>query len=212
VNAGGLFGNDSLKSYPSPQPLFGGLPFSQGTSPDAFIGGGQIGYNFQTGPFVFGAETDFQGSSLSRNSTLNGLPNGAGTIIPTWNNRSSERMDWFGTARLRAGYAIDRTLIYATGGLIYGDVKTSSLTTYTPLPQFTYNGSSSSTRAGYTVGGGVEYAFINNWTAKLEGLYFDMGKKSYTATPLAANPPFVVNHSSELTGGIVRVGLNYKFW
>jgi outer membrane immunogenic protein len=123
-------------------------------------------------------------------------------------------MDWFGTVRLRAGYAIDRTLIYATGGLIYGDVKNSSVTTYTVTgnPQHIYTGSSSGTRAGWTLGGGVEYAFTNNWTAKLEGLCFDMGKQSYTAFPLAANAPFVVNHSSDLTGGIVRVGLNYKFW
>jgi outer membrane immunogenic protein len=214
VNAGGLFGSNNLKSNPAPQPQFGPLGFSQTTSPDAFIGGAQIGYNFQSGPFVFGGETDFQGSTLSQSSRLNGLPNAAGVIVPGWNDQTSDRMDWFGTVRLRAGYAIDRTLIYATGGLIYGDVKNSSVTTYTVTgnPQHIYTGSSSGTRAGWTLGGGVEYAFTNNWTARLEGLYFDMGKQSYTAFPLAANAPFVVNHSSDLTGGIVRVGLNYKFW
>ena len=212
LNAGGAFTNSNLNSTPQPQPGFGARPFSQSISSDAFIGGGQIGYNYQTGPFVIGAEADFQGSSLNKSSVLNGLPNGAGVIIPAWNNVGRERMDWFGTVRLRAGFAIDRALIYATGGLIYGDVKSSSLTTYTPLAPFTYSGSSSSTRAGFTVGGGVEYAFTNNWSAKLEGLYFDMGKQSYVAAPLAPNAPFSVAHSSDLTGGIFRVGLNYKFF
>ena len=68
-----------------------------------------------------------------------------------------------------------------------------------------------STRAGYTVGGGIEYAFTYNWTARLEGLYFDMDKQSYTATPLAPNGPFDIGHSADLKGGIFRVGLNYKF-
>jgi len=211
VNAGGAFGTTKLRSTPSPQPGFGALPFSQNLSPDGFIGGGQIGYNLQSGWLVYGVEADFQGSTLKGSSTLVGLPNSAGVIVPTWTNRGTEKMDWFGTVRGRLGYAIDRTLLYATGGLIYGDVKSTSLSTFTPAPQFTYGGSSSGTRAGYTVGGGVEYAFTNNWTVRAEGLYFDMGKKSYTATPLAANPPFVVGHSADLKGGIFRVGLNYKF-
>jgi outer membrane immunogenic protein len=211
LNAGGAFGATKLRSTPLPQPQFGILPFSQGLSPDGFIGGAQIGYSFQTGSLVYGLETDFQGASIMDAPTLTGLPFASGGIIPSWTNRGTEKLDWFGTVRARLGYAIGRTLLFATGGLIYGDVKSSSFTAYTPTLPFKYIGSSSGAQAGYTFGGGVEYAFTNNWTIRAEGLYFDMGNKSYTASPNVRDPPFVVAHSADLKGRIFRVGLNYKF-
>jgi outer membrane immunogenic protein len=211
INAGGAVGSTTLDSVPLPQPAFGALPFSQRFSSSGFIGGGQIGYNFQTGPYVLGIETDFQGSTIKQTSTLQGLPDGAGVIVPTANNVGSERLDWFGTVRGRVGLTWNSTLIYGTGGLIYGDVKSSSLTTFTPLPQFTYFGSASNVRAGWTVGGGIEYAFNPNWSVKAEGLYFNLGSQNYVAFPLAANPPFNVAHKATLTGGLGRIGLNYKF-
>lgn len=214
VNAGGLFGKAALTASPNPQPAFGALPFSQSLNPNGFAGGGQLGYSVQSGPLVYGAEADLQISSAKANGVRNGLPDGVGAIIPPWSNAASEKLDWFGTARGRLGYAFDRTLIYATGGLIFGDVRSSSLSSYTVSanPTHIYSGSASSVRVGFVVGGGVEYAFSANWSAKLEGLYFDLGKQSFTSAPLAANPPFSVANSARLTGEIVRLGLNYKFF
>ena len=76
-------------------------------------------------------------------------------------------IDWFGTVRARVGFAIDRTLLYATGGLAFGRVSNS----WADTEATTIYGKNSSWKAGWTAGGGVEYAFTNNWTAKLEGLY-----------------------------------------
>jgi outer membrane immunogenic protein len=214
ANAGGLFGSTTLTSSPLPQPDFGALNFSQKLSPNGFAGGVQIGYALQSGQFVYGLEGDFQGSSANASKTRVGLPDANGADFSGWSNSASERLDWFGTVRGRLGYAIDRTLVYATGGLITGDVKSSSLSSYTVMAnsQHVYGGSASIVRAGYVVGGGVEYAFTNNWTVRLEGLYFDLGKQNFSSVPLAANPPYVVGHSASLTGEIVRVGLNYKFF
>jgi hypothetical protein len=84
-------------------------PFTVKTN--GFLGGAQLGYNWQTGPFVFGGEADFQGTTAS--GSLNA---GAGpTISPT------AKTPWFGTVRGRVGYAMDRVLLYATAGTVYGD-------------------------------------------------------------------------------------------
>lgn len=212
VNVGGAVGTTNLGSVELPDPLtFGALPFAQHFSSAGVIGGGQIGYNWQRGPYVLGIETDFQGSSLEQTSLLQGLFDSTGALIPEWNNVARQRLDWFGTVRGRVGVAIDRLLIYATGGLIYGNITSSSLTTFTPTPPFTYLGSVSNVRAGFTVGGGLEYAFTPNWSVKAEGLYFDFGSQNYVAFPLAPNPPFAVAHKADFTGGLGRVGLNYKF-
>jgi outer membrane immunogenic protein len=214
ANAGGVFGSTTLTSSPTPQPDFGALNFSQKLSPSGFAGGVQLGYAMQLGQFVYGFEADFQGSRANVSMSRVGLPNEIGSDFSGWSSSASEQLDWFGTARGRLGYAIDRTLIYASAGLIAGEVKSSSLSSYSVManPQHIYGGSSSSVRAGYVVGGGVEYAFTNNWTVRLEGLYFDLGKQSFSGVPLAANPPYSVAHNASFTGEIVRIGLNYKFF
>lgn len=192
---------------------FSANPFSQDMSPNGILGGGQIGYNYQSGAYVWGIEVDIQASNLDDTSTLSGLPTSTGTIIPAWNNVDTQKLKWFGTVRGRVGWLPTNSwLLYVTGGLIYGKAETSSLTTYTPAPPFTYAGSSSDIRTGWTVGGGVEWMFMPRWSLKVEGLYFDLGSEDYIANPLAQNPPYQLSHSfSHLTGGIVRGGVNYHF-
>lgn len=207
LNAGGAFGHTSIDSFELPTPAaFGNPPYSQDFSSSGFIGGGQIGYNYQTGPLVVGLETDFQGSTLRSTSTTLVPPPPVGS-----NQVATERLDWFGTVRGRLGYAFDQVLFYATGGLMYGQVSSSTLTTFTPAAPFTYSGSNSAVRVGFVAGGGIEYAITPNWSIKAEGLYFDLGNNSFVASPLAANPPFAIAQSARLTGVIARVGVNYKF-
>ena len=213
ANVGGAWGNTNFATTPGPTAAaFNGNPFSQSVSNSGVIGGVQAGYNYQMNSIVIGIEADIQGSGLNGSSTLAPTPGViVGGPIAGSSAVASASLNWFGTVRARLGFAVDRTLIYATGGLIYGGVKASSVTTYTVAPAFTYAGNNSSTNAGWTVGGGVEYAFNSNWSGKLEGLYYNLGSVTYTANPLAANPPFTVGQKASLTGGIVRIGLNYKF-
>ena len=110
--------------------------------PQGGFGGGQIGYNFQGGPLVFGLETDFQGGDLSGGIT--------GTTAGGTAFSGHESVDWFGTARGRLGLAFGHALFYGTGGFAYGDVRQSAV----------YNGISlgaSGTRTGWVAGGGIEY-------------------------------------------------------
>lgn len=165
---------------------------------DGVIGGGQVGYNWQWNQLVLGLEADIQGSGQK----------GDGSFIPGPNLRVvtsyafTDKLDWFGTVRGRIGYAIDRWLPYVTGGWAYGGGSISGTTT-TPTGSF----SGSKTYSGWTVGGGLEYAFLNNWSAKVEYLYIDFGDGPSVAVP----PSPAVLTGGRLTDNIARVGVNYKF-
>ena len=107
--------------------------------------------------------------------------------------------DWLATVRGRAGYAFDRFLVYGTGGGAFGNLQAS----YGALPF------SSSTQIGWTAGGGIEYAFLPNWTAKVESLYVDLGSQSCAVgyCSVTGNPTSV-----SLTENVIRAGINFKFW
>jgi outer membrane immunogenic protein len=118
--------------------------------------------------------------------------------------------------RARAGFAADQFLIYVTGGFAFGNADSTTRFAYFDNATFTapstlaWSGNTSDTRFGWTAGAGVEYAFTNNWTAKLEYLYFDLGDTSYVLTDLN-RAGFTADVNPETTGNLVRVGLNYKF-
>ena len=123
-------------------------------NPSGIAGGGQIGYNWQVGQFVFGAETDIQASAADD------------TFAP-WKFSNP----WFGTLRGRAGYAMNNILLYATAGLAYGNL-TANLAGL----------GESKTLVGWTGGLGMEVDFTPNWTAKVEYLYMDLGSRSFSVT------------------------------
>jgi outer membrane immunogenic protein len=195
------------------------LPLSGRANVNGVIGGGQLGYNWQRGTWLFGLEGDVQGSGergFSDVCTVAGCPAGSVAF-----NREY-KLDWFGTARGRVGFLpTERLVLYATGGLAYGGFSGSSTTQ--PLNIGTW----ASTRAGWTVGAGAEAALGSNWSVKFEYLYMDLGNvggSSATTTTAtnAANTPgqgfnttttttlaYVFN--TKFTDNIVRVGLNYKF-
>jgi len=115
--------------------------------------GGTLGYNWQTGWTVFGVEGDLDWSNIRGSTSC------AGTSCSTHNN-------WLGTLRGRLGYAWNRVMPYVTGGLAGGDISHS----------ITGSGSSHTTKAGWTLGGGLEGALPwPRWTAKVEYLYVDLG-------------------------------------
>jgi outer membrane immunogenic protein len=167
--------------------LTGGVGDTFTASGNAFVGGGQLGYNYQFGGgFVLGVEADFQGAFGSGGRLTDGL----GLINATVTD------PWFGTVRGRLGYAWDRVLLYGTGGLVYGDG--------------TANGTSgvafnnSATYLTWTAGAGAEWAFAGPWSAKAEYLYAG----SPSSIPAI---PFVSNVSGSAHSNLVRAGINYHF-
>jgi outer membrane immunogenic protein len=191
---------------------------SVGLDRDGFIGGGQIGWNWQSNsPWVWGLEADISYTDV--NTTANfvtilppGAPfNGAAPGGSPLNNTLSSKMDYFGTVRGRLGYAWDRTLIFATGGLAYGQIENSAVfNNAANVPQFA--GSTRNTKTGYSVGGGIEHAWTGNWTVKAEYLYYDLGTNDVTVPILpgvAGAGGYISSFKND--GHIVRAGLNYKF-
>lgn len=207
VNAGAGFGN-SRSSY---DPFVGGAPtgFGNGRNNVGFTGGGQIGYNWQISQFVLGLEADI--NYLDRGSSSTSSPAAA---APYYTISTTHGDDYFGTVRGRVGFAFDRFLVYGTGGFAYGGNIGSSTITYFPGggTNYTYNQSNNGSKTGYTVGGGIEYAFTPNWSAKVEYLYNDFGRRSgyYYSTQPAAPGFFYGRRDNNFS--VVRVGLNYKFW
>jgi outer membrane immunogenic protein len=177
--------------------------------------GGQVGANYQVGMFVFGVESDIQVAHINGAATLTeSCCIGFAGPSAVWTR--SQNMDWFGTVRGRLGLAIwDRTLVYGTGGLMYGEeVVNSNMGPWLPgIPSpVNYQGQSSGTHSGWVGGGGLEYAFTNSLSAKVEGLYYNLGSENVTA--YALNVP--TNHFTDTTsftykGAMVRLGANLKF-
>ena len=170
---------------------------------DGGFGGGQIGYNRQGAfglgsHFVLGLETDFEGA---------GIDNSGSTII-TWqvggpdNAEHRRQIDYLGTVRGRLGYASGPTLVYATGGFAYGDVKNSFNDAGTAHPGVYKD---DGTKTGYAVGGGLEYKFTRNWSAKAEYQYIQLG--SDYATNGTGN--YIRSKDTELN--TFRGGINYHF-
>jgi outer membrane immunogenic protein len=188
----------------------GFIPGSIGLGDSGFIGGGQIGYNWQIGPnWVWGIETDFAGTSAKASTTV-GFP-GVATVY-------SRELDTLGTLRGRLGFLLIPNLLwYATGGLAYGETKIGSAlicATCTP-PTGTQPGTanqSSFTSVGWTLGAGVEWKFAPAWSVKAEYLYVDLGNQSNTLTfNYGANVSSLTTTINE-RDNIVRFGINYMFY
>ena len=178
----------------------GFLAVSEGQNMNGVIGGVQWGYNWQIGNWVLGTESDFQGSS-QRGSTTYCVFAGCATTV-----EAEHKLPWFGPSRTRIGYLPTQTfLIYATGGLAYGEIK-SNYSLFTGGNGVAQS-NSNDIRAGYTVGGGIEGAFGGGWSAKLEYLWVDFGTNTSTTT---IGGVVVDTYSSRVTDNIVRIGLNYK--
>ena len=192
------------------------------TSRQGFIGGGQVGYNYQMGTFLAGLETDIQGISSRNNggNAFNSVPFGGArqNVSAT----SSMRINYLGTLRGRLGIIVQpSTVVYATGGLAYGGVSAQTQETAVannvPDPPAFGAGSISTTRVGYTIGGGAEMFLNAKWSIKAEYIYYDLGSASYSLSPLVqadlGTPVTNTNatSSTRFNGSIARAGVNYHF-
>ena len=189
LNAGGIWPSGSRDaSLFAPAafafPISTFFPGGLGSQSAGFIGGGQAGYNWQTGAFVLGVETDFDGTTLSKSFNNVGTPfRGAGVPALLANDflsvNGKTSLSWLGTTRARLGFVAtpdNRLLIYATGGVAYGG-GTSNFSVFDSTRGAFWTGSPSSTRVGWTIGGGAEYAVTNNVTIRGEYLYADLGSQ-----------------------------------
>jgi outer membrane immunogenic protein len=222
--AGGMGGSSQVNSE--------WLPFSSTptTSRTGLIGGGQIGYNWQNGSYVWGIEADFQGLSGTgtSSSTQTIWPYGAVGSTGRSSPRSgvisvSNRIRWLSTIRTRQGLAFGNTMAYVTGGVAIGGVRNSA--TFQDIEDFgdtPYSAavSQSKTRVGWTVGFGVEHMLDQHWTIAGEGLFVDLGNNNSTVFTNAPHPsgvnvrsfkttPFSLKTTQQAVIG--RLKLNYKF-
>ena len=166
-----------------------------------FTGGAQVGCNVQFAPnWVGGIEGDlnFVDASHRRSFALT-------FVGEDVTGTHATKLNWLGTVRGRFGPTWGRTLVYATGGLAVGNVR-SSLSGTSPFTGGAFSGSRSDTRVGWTFGGGIEHAFTDRISAKLEYLHFDLGSEPFNVT----SPAGTLTASSRMEGDLIRAGLNLK--
>jgi outer membrane immunogenic protein len=175
-------------------------PVSSHANDNGGVVGGTLGANYQVGPIVYGLEGDWDYSGV--NTGTSSTVCGTFGACQTGNN-------WLATVRGRIGFAADRVLFFGTGGGVFANMQTTASGVQT-----THN------QSGWTAGVGVEVAFADNWTAKLEYLYADLGNLSVTCStgisgPCGTAAPATivgpVNINASLTENLVRAGVNYKF-
>jgi outer membrane immunogenic protein len=168
------------------------IGYDSSTNNTGFIGGGQIGYNWQHGNFVYGVEADISGLTGSGNAS-HGTTSIAKSI--------TTRINWLSTFRGRFGLAVNDTMAYVTGGLAVGGVKNELINFSGPTTK-----SESKTRVGWVIGGGIEHMWTRNWTVGLEGLFVDLGHSTAVSS---ADPLKTTKFSNQAIIG--RFKVNYKF-
>ena len=251
LNAGWVGGSDSVSNNASvvststvpgnAEAMARGATNTAGAS-SGFIGGGQLGYNYQfSGSFVAGFEADIQGltGARKRSSSMEPLliPNSDGPSQVTsavTNSTTARGLSYLGTLRARMGVlVVPSFLLYATGGLAYGEAKSDTTIAQSigvgnvDLNSLTLStltsGSFSKTRVGYAVGAGGEWMLSSNWSAKLEYLYYDLGSVTYATGGLANDigassligrtgvAAVATSSQVRFNDNIVRVGVNYHF-
>jgi outer membrane immunogenic protein len=159
--------------------------------------GGTAGANFQTGSWVFGIEGDYAWADVTGSAAC-----------PNLNFSCQSRLETFGTARGRVGWSWGPGMIYGTGGAAFGDqhIRTVNLAGVGVPPTGTTINGSSNFAVGWTAGAGMEFAFLGNWSAKVEALFFDLGTNNFTIDS-PADQSVNASHS----GVVVRGGVNYRF-
>jgi outer membrane immunogenic protein len=189
VNGGYGFGSTNWTISPAGSP-----PSTGNFNATGFVVGPTLGVNFQTDAFVFGIEGDFDGSWMDGKDSsckffVSAMPT---TSVPA---TCETKNTWLGTLRARAGYAADRVLFYATAGGAFGDIRGNT------------SGTSfqSKSEPGWTAGAGVEVAFADNWTARVEYLFVDLENASLAATPTGSTM------AVKFDANLIRLGVDYKF-
>jgi len=196
--------------------LKGGIPGAINLNETGFMGGGQVGYNWQVAPtWVVGIEADFEGLDAKGTNAFTFL--GGGGLLPITTTFSRE-LDWLGTIRGRFGYLwFPSLLLYGTGGLAYGENKIGTAAVcpaWTPPCQAegsTAN-QTSNTSAGFTLGAGAEWRFASALSVRAEYLYVEFGRHSNAISYAYGANASTLTSSVRERDNIVRFGINYMFY
>ncbi len=195
LEGGGNWGNSQHFFDDPSNPALIGLAQTAGIDLSGGLFGGTVGYNYQLGPLLLGLEDDMSWTNQR----------GSAGLIAPFNQKETFTTDesWIATLRGRAGIAWNRWLFFGTGGAALAG---EGINLCDPIHGC---GSQSSVVAGWTAGGGAEFAFSRHWSFKLEYLHADFGSHYYSITP--NNGGHFASRQVSLDDNIVRVGLNYKF-
>jgi outer membrane immunogenic protein len=148
--------------------------------------GATAGFNWWASGWVLGLEGDFDGSWIDGKSS-------ACTAVSVNGAQCETKNKWLATIRPRLGYAADRVLFYVTGGVAFGDVVVNTTTNW-----------QSADKTGWTAGGGLEGAFADHWTARVEYLFVDLTNSTFT-------PVVGTNITTKFNANLIRAGVDYKF-
>jgi len=179
-----------------------GLNFGDGNNNGVFIGGAQVGFNYQVNNFVVGVEGTFDWAATNNNNTTGIVVNG--DLIRVTSNDT-----WISTLAARFGWAIDRLLIYGKAG--GGWVGNNGFTVTNLTTGASFTGSNSNTASGWLLGAGLEWAFAENWSAKVEYDFLGLSSRTFTVpvvSPFLAGDTFTTNNNDVQ---MFTVGLNYRF-
>ncbi len=199
IEGGGTWGRSRAVAVTSTDPEDVGLPLTNDFNISGGLFGGTIGCNYQFAPnWVIGIENDLSWTNKR----------GSASVIPPFNTAGVEthKERWLDTLRGRVGFSWDRVLIYGTGGVAFAGTNINVFNT-----EELVGVSDSKTRTGCTAGGGIEWAFWGNWTAKVEYLFVDFGSAHYVSPPVEIGDITFVTRDVKFNDNIVRVGINYLF-
>ena len=209
VQIGGAWGSGQLGNFNGFDPFTGTfLNTSLGGTPSGVIGGGHVGYQIQLNQWVLGIEGSVDGTSLTKNVQV-GFPAFLGGSTLT----TQTSADVQGSIRGKLGIAWDRFMIYGTGGVAFGGFNTNfqlAALNGTVVTPFFASNSFSTTRVGWTAGGGAQYAVTPNWWVFAEYRFSDFGTVRNGAFPNLPTGVFF-NGSRRLQENQVQAGISYKF-
>ena len=200
---GGGFGNHNINNANGTNTAFS--DFTANYSSTGGVAGGEAGYNWQSGNYVVGVESDLFWSGIQGNDSsqiANGSFTGVGGAVDADNWR------WGGTLRVRGGFTVDRWLMFFTGGYAFGDIQHTNTPPVGVGPVDKFN----VTANGLTAGAGFAYAITNNISAKFEYRYYSFNGYNRPGSALTG---FTVNgqlpYSTVSTFSVVSLGLDFKF-
>ena len=213
VHAGYGWGNADTTIDSLPLGAAGGFATANaGVKPKGGTGGAQAGYNWQDNSLVFGLEADISKTKMKQTTTVTPLLLIPGVIPqPGTFTSASHNISWISTFRARLGLDVGNDLLlYGTGGVAWGNVKSSG-NSWATLGGVNYPYSQSKTKTGWAIGGGMEWAFNPSTSFKVEYLYVNLGKQQAIANPVPANPPWQTLSRWKTKASILRAGFNLMF-
>ncbi len=198
VFGGGGYGNHNLNNSLGPA---GFADFTYNYDSSGAVGGGEVGYQVQSGSYVVGFEADGMWSGIKGSDRFRSFD--------AFGNASNDAtsLSWAGTVRARGGIALDRLMLFFTGGWAYGDLQHTNTDSVPALGIDTFNNH----RSGLTAGAGIAYAITNNVIGKFEYRYYDFGSFTRGATATGFTPNGQLPYTIASTYSVITLGLDYKF-